>query len=355
VSGYVERINRLDPVHKNLVVVFAKLPIGVFEQERLVTLTADPPPDRILHAAAEVFGLALGPFQYLDNTPLNPIFVEAQHRSLDVIAAVPYPVKEEPVRMPAAARCRAGLEQPVFLLDCLELILCKSSLEDIVARDDESMLSALEDMTRLYYGLYLQVCDDIGMKPEFLPEEMSDTQMLQAKQQTEQWLMAYETESFCEKDVRYIVPALTNLSGTQVRYWMVLGVKLLKIKADYVKRPHVQILDVETEEVVQQIPTDTEIGRITDTHLQYKFSPEEYFLPVEIFAEATGSAEPLTREEFHKLCDRYKSRKKIIAAIESRATLTISKPVIVFVTASILMVASIALVCLLKNKRSASA
>jgi hypothetical protein len=242
-----------------------------------------------------------------------------------------------------------------FLLDSLKLILGKSPLEDIVARDDEAMLSALEDMTRLYYGLYLQVCDDIGMKPEFLPEEMSDTQILQAKQQTEQWLTGYETESFCEKDVRYIVPALTNLSRTQVRYWMVVGVKLLKIKADYVKRPDVQILDIETEKVVQQIPTDSESGRITDTYLQYKFAPEEYFLPIEIFAEATGSAEPLTREEFRKLCDRYKNRKKIIAAIESRAALTNSKPVIIVVIASILMVASIALVCLLKNKRNVSA
>jgi hypothetical protein len=239
-----------------------------------------------------------------------------------------------------------------FLLNSLELILGKSSLEGIVAGDRESLLIALDNMARLYYGLYLQVCDDIGMKPEFLPDEMSDTQILQAKQQTERWLKDYETESFCEKDVRYIVPALTNLNRTQVRYWMVVGVKLLKIRADYVKRPQVQILDIETEEVVQQIPTDTESGRITDTYLQYKFAPEEYFIPIEVFGEATGSAEPLTREEFHKLCDRYNNKKNIIAAIESRTTLTISKPVIIVAIASTLMVAAIALVRLIKKKRN---
>ena len=241
-----------------------------------------------------------------------------------------------------------------FLLNSLELILGKSSLEGIVAKDGESLLIALDNMAKLYYGLYLQVCDDIGMKPEFLPEEIPDAQILQAKQQTEKWLADYEKESFCERDVRYIVPALTNLSRTKVRYWMVVGVKLLKIRADYVKRPQVQILDMETEEVVQQIPTDTESGRIADTYLQYKFAPEEYFLPIEVFGEATGSAEPLAREEFRKLCDRYKNRKEIIAAIESRTTLTISKPVIIFVIASTLMVAAIAMVRLIKKKRNVS-
>lgn len=240
-----------------------------------------------------------------------------------------------------------------FLLNSLELILGKSSLEGIVVRDGESLLIALDNMAKLYYGLYLQVCDDIGMKAEFLPEEMPDAQILQAKHQTEKWLADYEKESFCEKDVRYIVPALTNLSRTQVRYWMVVGVKLLKIRADYVKRPQVQILDMETEEVVQQIPTDTESGRIADTHLQYKFAPEEYFLPIEVFGEATGSAEPLTREEFRKLCDKHKERDQIIAAIESRTTFTAPKPLIIAVIASILLVAFFAIFRLI-NKRYAS-
>ncbi|MHC4640930.1 MAG: hypothetical protein ACYS32_04740 [Planctomycetota bacterium] len=239
-----------------------------------------------------------------------------------------------------------------FLLNCLELILGKSALEDVDIENGECLLFALKNMATLYYGLYLQVCDDIGMNPEFLPDEISNTQILQAKQQTGQWLDDYEKESFCEKDVRYIVPALTNLNRTQVRYWMVIGVKLLKIKADYIRRPLVQILDTETEKVIQEIPTGTESGDITDSRLQYKFAPEEYYLPIEIFAEATGSAEPPTREEFHKLCDRCKNKKEIISAIESRAIFTVSKPLIFFVIASALIVVSIALFRLVKKNRN---
>ncbi|MBN1844639.1 MAG: hypothetical protein JW810_03080, partial [Sedimentisphaerales bacterium] len=254
---------------------------------------------------------------------------------------------------PMATYCLRTARGFRFLLDGLETILGSSSLEGIVV-DGSSLPAALEEMASLYYGLYLQICEDIGMRPQFLPDEMTDAQEAQARGQTEQWLLNYEKESFCQKDVRYIVPALTNLEGTRVRYWMVVGVALLKIRADYARRPQVQIINAETAEILQRIPTDAESGRIMDTYLRYRYGSEEYFLPVEVFAEATGPAEPLTREEFRRLCDRCRDKDKIIAAIESRAAFTILRVVIIALLAFLLGAAVLVLVHLVKRKRSAS-
>ena len=238
-----------------------------------------------------------------------------------------------------------------FLLGALELILGKTCLEGIAIEDSESLPVALDNMSKLYYGLYIQVCDDIGMAVEFLPGEMSEAQIAQAKQQADQWLKDYEAESFCAQDVRFMVPALTNLDRTEVRYWMVVGVKLLKIRAEYVRRPQVEILDKEKGEVIGKIPTEAESGRIPNRILQYRFAPEEYYLPIEVFTEATGSAEPLTREEFRALCNQYKNKEEIIAAIESSATFKNVKPLIMVVIASVLIIASIALFPLIKKRR----
>ncbi len=202
-----------------------------------------------------------------------------------------------------------------FVLNTLELLLGKTSLEEIVIESGQSLHSVGQKMAELYYGFYLQVCEDIGMKPEFLREEMSSSQILGAKREAAQWLEDCEKDLCYEKDVRYIVPALTNPNRTKVRYWMTIGVKLLKVKAEYVRRPLVQILDAESNRVIQEIPRDTETGGIERTHLKYKFAPEEYYLPVEVFAEATGSAEPLTRSEFRKLCDRCKNKEEVVRAI----------------------------------------
>ena len=95
----------------------------------------------------------------------------------------------------------------------------------------------------------------------------------------------------------------------------------------------------------------TAFGLLANRILQYRFAPEEYYLPIEEFAEATGSAEPLPREKFRALCNQYKNKEEIIAAIESSATFKIATPLIMVVITSVLIVASIALFPLLKKRR----
>jgi hypothetical protein len=237
-----------------------------------------------------------------------------------------------------------------FVLNALELILGEESLGRVCLENGALLPTATEEMSRLYYGLYLQVCDNIGMKPRFESDELSDAELEQAKEKAAQWLDEVETDGCYEKDVRYIVPALTNRGQTQVRYWMTVGVRLLKVKADYVKKPTIQILHPKLHSVIQEIPTAEESGIIAGTHVPYKFTPEECFLPVEEFAEATGSAQPLTRDEFRRLCDRCKDKKAVIQAIQSSVAVTHLRLTTVVLVSGVAILALTALLLLFKDK-----
>jgi len=131
------------------------------------------------------------------------------------------------------------------------------------------------------------------------------------------WLEGPEEDDCLAEDLRYIVPVLTNQSGTRVRYWITVGVKLLKIKAEYARRPRVRITIHGTsgEVVEQEISGESESGRIGE-FFEYRFVPTECFIPVEEFAEATGPARRLAREQFRAICDQCEDKEAVIRAID---------------------------------------
>jgi energy-coupling factor transporter ATP-binding protein EcfA2 len=45
------------------------------------------------------------------------------------------------------------------------------------------------------------------------------------------------------------------------------------------------------------------------------WEPKEYVIPVQVFAEVTLGPKPLTREEFRKICDRYRTKDEILSAL----------------------------------------
>jgi len=237
-----------------------------------------------------------------------------------------------------------------FILKAITHILGEESLRHVPLENDQSLIAETEKMSRLYYGLYLKVCENIGMKPNCDSDELSGKEIEWAKEEATNWLEDPEKDVCCKRDVRYIVPALVNQRRTQARYWMTVGVKLLKIKADYVKRPRVQIVDLESGDVIQEISTGEESGVITGTHLKYRFVPEECFLPVEVFAEATGPAKPFTRDEFRRLCDQCKSKRKVVQAIQSTVIFNPFGTLAIVVVAGVGIFLMIFLFRFLKNK-----
>jgi hypothetical protein len=98
---------------------------------------------------------------------------------------------------------------------------------------------------------------------------------------------------------------MADAGHTEVRYWMTTGIRLEKVKAEYVREP--------------QFRLDGEVLRDRDTQ-EYNgitLAPREFYLPVEEFAEATGPSTPYTREEFRALCDAAGSREAVIRAVEN--------------------------------------
>lgn len=206
-----------------------------------------------------------------------------------------------------------------FILNVLQAAL-GNEVESLMLDKDTSLRQKTEEMAALYYGLYLTVCADIGMTPSLMAEEMTQDRLEHSRHSIEKWLTHYREDACYGEDVRYIVPALTNAEGTEIRYWMTIGVRLAKAKAEYVRRPAVRILDSDSGKVVQELPVDAASGHIRDSYMEYKFVPKEFYLPVEVFAEATGPAAPLTRAEFRALCDRCTSKDEIVRAVGLKGT-----------------------------------
>jgi hypothetical protein len=209
-----------------------------------------------------------------------------------------------------------------FVLSGIELLLGEHGLESAKLPAGESVGSAAEDMANLYYGLYLAVCEDVGMMPDLMEGELPELRMCDAECAVASWLESFQEDEYCAEDVRYIVPVLADQSGTQLRYWMTVGVRLVKVKAEYVRRPHIVVtIDRGPDEGIrEEIPRDRESGRVGE-FFEYRFVPTECFIPVEEFAEATGPARPLTRTEFRKLCDQCEGKKAVIRAIERQGAL----------------------------------
>lgn len=101
-------------------------------------------------------------------------------------------------------------------------------------------------------------------------------------------------------DVRVIVPIgpLDDKDPSKgYNYWAVLGIQPIDINVEYDKKPSVRVL-----------------RKGVKANIKYRDAHWTILMPV--FAEVIipGSSPP-TREEFRKVCDRYKTKEKIIAAL----------------------------------------
>ncbi|MDQ1256470.1 MAG: hypothetical protein QG656_1066, partial [Candidatus Hydrogenedentes bacterium] len=204
-----------------------------------------------------------------------------------------------------------------FVLNAIEAVLGAEALSAVTLEDGEMLGAAGERLVWLFYGLYLQVCYDLGMKPALLQGELSPDQWDAVHEEAGQWLEKAAADPCYAQDTRYIVPVMADMRRQDVRYWMTVGVQLAKVKADYLRRPQIEILDSEGA-AIERLPVEGyPYGYpVCMWSCECVFAPLEVFIPVEVFAEATGPAAPYTRDEFRALCDRNGSKAKIVKAIE---------------------------------------
>lgn len=136
----------------------------------------------------------------------------------------------------------------------------------------------LTKMTLLLYGIYDRTSTEIGQTPSYLPDEITRDEILQARTMARDWLAGASTDPDVTADTRVAVP-ISHYPGGPVRYWATGGIKLQRVKYEYMREPAV--------------------SGITPVYV-----PTFYYLPTDLpleFEMVGGS--PLSRAEFRRICD----------------------------------------------------
>ncbi len=95
-------------------------------------------------------------------------------------------------------------------------------------------------MEALFYGAYLQACEEIGMTPE---EDRSlgspkgtdaDRALLSA------WLASIRKDPDLGNDIRMMVPVFYDVGRGKIKVWAVLGIATKPLNVSYVTQPAVK-------------------------------------------------------------------------------------------------------------------
>jgi hypothetical protein len=181
----------------------------------------------------------------------------------------------------------------------------------------------LKSMRDFFYGLHLISCEDIGMKDELLEGEVAERGecYLLAARWADQW---YEggtaiddpTGSPAERkealwrsdfdlavDTRVAVPMYTN--PLSIRCWGTLGVRPVKLRAWYATPPKIREID-------EKGAPKGDWGSISEDLLK----ESHYIILTDEFGEfALKGNRVLNRAEFRDFCDRGKTKRDILSAL----------------------------------------
>ncbi|MBW2261166.1 MAG: hypothetical protein JRG91_04265 [Deltaproteobacteria bacterium] len=192
-----------------------------------------------------------------------------------------------------------------FLSTYLEAVLGAGFLDEMHRMVEDgttvevSLREELRQKAMLLYGLHLLTADSVGMAPELLGEELAEYDEGECRGEAWGWITGWTSDADVLRDPRVIVPVQRDLMNGQVIYWAILGVKVIKARAEFVDGwgP-------------RDISGWCELRDIL---------PHSYYLVVEQFAEVRirEDVAPPTREEFRQICDAHESTEDIVAALEA--------------------------------------
>lgn len=159
--------------------------------------------------------------------------------------------------------------------------------------------SELRFMQDLFYGLYLLAAEDIGQEPACL--DADPVAPAAAEKVATDWLARRDADPDLAADTRVAVPIYHNPQTGAVRLWMTIGVRLDALDASYARPPSLRPPGENTE------------WKPVEPH---KILPAHYLIPVDEFAEVEiGGGRVLDRAELRAICDRMKTREKIVEAL----------------------------------------
>jgi len=164
---------------------------------------------------------------------------------------------------------------------------------------EANVAEELEAIRLRSYGFYLVSCEDIGMRPQLAEDEPID--QTAAKTAALEWLTGLDQNADLACDTRVSVPIYIDRLSGKTRLWATLGVRLAPLKAEYARPP--------------KLRPEKDEGPWQDAE-PHQLSPAEHLICVDEFAEfELAGSTTMTREEFRTLCDRYKTKEEILAAL----------------------------------------
>ncbi len=170
------------------------------------------------------------------------------------------------------------------------------------ARGTTSLAAELDEKIALLYGLYFMTADAVGMARDegLLSEELAAIDAEAATTAARAWLATWRSDADVLRDPRVIIPVFMDVGTNLTTYWAVIGVKTLKMRAEFVPGHEPDVT-----------PTSCWTGKI-DRH-DYTFLVEE---TTEV--RLPTARPPPTRNELRAICDAHATKAAIVTALEAR-------------------------------------
>jgi len=192
-----------------------------------------------------------------------------------------------------------------FLLDFLSKALGESTLKSLRGLREsggrEMDLGAeLRWMRDLFFGLAFLSAEDIGLDIQVWEGEVEDRTA--AEEIARRWLAKIKEDADLAVDTRVSVPVIYQPSSGQVRLWVTCGVRLTRLEVQYVRPPSLRPQG--SSEPWKPVEPS-------------KLAEKTFLIPVDEFAEVElQGGRIFNRAELRAVCDRFKTRAKIVEALQ---------------------------------------
>jgi len=138
----------------------------------------------------------------------------------------------------------------------------------------------------------------IGMDIDTQLSERSILMKTVDENQTEDWIQSFMDDPDVGADIRMMVPVFYDIERKMTKVWVVLGYSKKPLTVSFKKPPVATITDAK--------------GKKANADLEFESIRKDLIYPVsaEIYVKKL-----LNRDEFRRLCDKYKTHSAILKAL----------------------------------------
>jgi hypothetical protein len=156
----------------------------------------------------------------------------------------------------------------------------------------------LASVERLFRGAALCSCADLGLAPSQIDEALVVDPV--ALEVFTNWSQTRRSDPDLDADVRMMVPVYYDVERTQTKVWVLLGWSRKSLDVSFDQRPKVAI---DAQDDPRMVDVDVSFGR-SNYDLHFPVSAERYVNRL------------LNRDEWRALCDRHRTQKAILDALD---------------------------------------